>query len=82
MFWPNLKVRGISEIHFCFLILMPTAAAQPGALVEAVRKLFLLLAFLVHGLLLVAVHGPLPLNPLEEKEGMKFCQPRGKPVKG
>lgn len=54
---------------------MPTAAAQPGALTEAARKLFLLLAFLVHGLLLVAVHVPLPLNPLEEKEGMKFWQP-------
>lgn len=44
--------------------LMPTVAAQPGALTEAVRKWFLLLAFLVHGLLLAAMHGPLPLNPL------------------
>ena len=43
---------------------MPTAAAEPGALTEAVRKWFLLLALLVHGLLLAAMHAPLPLNPL------------------
>lgn len=43
---------------------MPTAAAQPGAHAEAVRKWFLLLALLVHGLLLAAGHAPLPPNPL------------------
>lgn len=43
---------------------MPTVAAQPGALAEAVRKWFLLLALVVHGLLLAAVNASLPLNPL------------------
>lgn len=42
---------------------MPTAVAQPGALTEAVRKWFLLLALLVHELLLAATHAPLPPNP-------------------
>lgn len=41
-----------------------TMTVQPGALTKALRKWFLLLALLVHGLLLAAMHAPLPLNPL------------------